>query len=109
MIASLPGYLIWKKGDNLPFIYSEIGNRNRLCEYRYASVSLNNRNVLICSGTLLSFQVQWSRPLMTSAVQRSDHLFVHRDTPDDRADAKWEFTAENEKVRNAILFLSGHL
>lgn len=43
-------------------------------------------------------QIQWSRPLMTSSVQRSDHLFVHRDTAEDRADAKFEFTAENEKV-----------
>lgn len=35
---------------------------------------------------------------MTSAVQRSDNLFVHRDTPEDSQDAKFEFTPENQKV-----------
>lgn len=35
---------------------------------------------------------------MTSSVQRSDNLFVHRDTPEDSQDAKFEFTAENQKV-----------
>lgn len=43
---------------------------------------------------------------MTSAVQRSDNLFVHRDTAEDHQDTKFEFSAENEKVRNPLSFSS---
>lgn len=43
---------------------------------------------------------------MTSPVQRSDNLFVHRDTPEDSQDAKFEFTAENQKVNKYYFFIS---
>lgn len=38
------------------------------------------------------------RAITTSAVQRSDHLFVHRDSPEDNPNIKFDFTPENKKV-----------
>ncbi|XP_035775188.1 NADH dehydrogenase [ubiquinone] flavoprotein 2, mitochondrial-like [Anopheles albimanus] len=50
------------------------------------------------------------RPLSTSAVKRSDNLFVHRDSPEDNPSIPFEFTAENQKRAEAILniYPEGH-
>ncbi|XP_068158675.1 NADH dehydrogenase [ubiquinone] flavoprotein 2, mitochondrial [Drosophila tropicalis] len=50
------------------------------------------------------------RAIATSSVQRSDNLFVHRDTPEDNPNIPFEFTAENKKRVEAILSIypEGH-
>jgi len=50
------------------------------------------------------------RAITTSAVQRSDHLFVHRDTPENNPDTPFEFNEENKKRVDAILSIypEGH-
>uniref|UniRef100_A0A1A9WZA1 NADH dehydrogenase [ubiquinone] flavoprotein 2, mitochondrial n=1 Tax=Glossina brevipalpis TaxID=37001 RepID=A0A1A9WZA1_9MUSC len=50
------------------------------------------------------------RAIATSAVQSSDNLFVHRDTPEDNPDVPFEFTPENQKRVEAILSIypEGH-
>lgn len=42
------------------------------------------------------------RAIATSAINRSDNLFVHRDTPEDNPDIPFEFTPENKKVSLVI-------
>lgn len=51
-----------------------------------------------------------ARNLKTSSVSLSDNLFVHRDSPDDNPDIKFEFTEENKKRVDAILSIypEGH-
>nr|CAH7766049.1 unnamed protein product [Callosobruchus chinensis] len=50
------------------------------------------------------------RTLQTSASLQHDSLFVHRDTPEDNPDIKFEFTPENKKRAEAILAIypEGH-
>lgn len=43
-------------------------------------------------------QLRSSRGFQTSSATCSDHLFVHRDTPEDNPNIKFEFTPENQKV-----------
>lgn len=50
-----------------------------------------------------SFNSFGSRALQTSAVVRSDKLFVHRDDPKNNPDMKFEFTPENLKRAEAIV------
>lgn len=38
------------------------------------------------------------RSLQTSSTLQHDALFVHRDSPDDNPDIKFEFTDANKKV-----------
>uniref|UniRef100_A0A0A9WND9 Putative NADH dehydrogenase [ubiquinone] flavoprotein 2, mitochondrial n=1 Tax=Lygus hesperus TaxID=30085 RepID=A0A0A9WND9_LYGHE len=54
--------------------------------------------------------VRNGRNFRTSAVPMSDNLFVHRDSPEDNPDIKFEFTADNQKRVEAILALypEGH-
>ncbi|XP_014274282.1 probable NADH dehydrogenase [ubiquinone] flavoprotein 2, mitochondrial [Halyomorpha halys] len=50
------------------------------------------------------------RTLKTSSISLSDNLFVHRDSPEDNPDIKFEFTEENKKRADAILSIypEGH-
>ncbi|XP_064538643.1 NADH dehydrogenase [ubiquinone] flavoprotein 2, mitochondrial [Drosophila montana] len=50
------------------------------------------------------------RAIATSSAQRSDNLFVHRDTPEDNPSIPFEFSAENKKRVDAILSIypEGH-
>lgn len=50
------------------------------------------------------------RTIATSSAQRSDNLFVHRDTPEDNPNIPFEFNAENKKRVDAILSIypEGH-
>ncbi|XP_018019617.1 NADH dehydrogenase [ubiquinone] flavoprotein 2, mitochondrial-like, partial [Hyalella azteca] len=43
------------------------------------------------------------RALSTSTVRSSDTLSVHRDTPENNPDTKFEFTPENMKRAEAIM------
>ncbi|OQR73977.1 NADH dehydrogenase-like [Tropilaelaps mercedesae] len=51
-----------------------------------------------------------SRGLQTSAVVRSEKLFVHRDSPKNNSDIKFEFTPENLERAKAIvaIYPDGH-
>ncbi|CAB3368899.1 Hypothetical predicted protein [Cloeon dipterum] len=51
-----------------------------------------------------------ARAIQTSAVQRHDSLFVHRDSPEDNPDIPFEFNAENKKRAEAIIAIypDGH-
>lgn len=46
----------------------------------------------------LGLQLRGSRGFQKSSATCSDHLFVHRDTPEDNPNIKFEFTPENQKV-----------
>uniref|UniRef100_A0A023F8J3 Putative ubiquinone oxidoreductase ndufv2/24 kd subunit n=1 Tax=Triatoma infestans TaxID=30076 RepID=A0A023F8J3_TRIIF len=50
------------------------------------------------------------RNIKTSSVILSDNLFVHRDSPEDNPDVKFEFTPENMKRAKAIISIypEGH-
>lgn len=50
------------------------------------------------------------RSLQTSTTLQHDSLFVHRDSPEDNPDVKFEFTPENKKRVDAILAIypDGH-
>lgn len=50
------------------------------------------------------------RSVACSPVSRSDHLFVHRDTPENNPSIPFEFTPENKKRADAILSIypEGH-
>ncbi|XP_067640486.1 probable NADH dehydrogenase [ubiquinone] flavoprotein 2, mitochondrial [Eurosta solidaginis] len=56
-----------------------------------------------CATKSINFVRGSLRAITTSAVQRSDHLFVHRDTPEDNPNIKFEFTPENMKRVEAIM------
>lgn len=60
--------------------------------------------------TLLYLQRGSLRAIATSSAQRSDNLFVHRDTPEDNPNIPFEFSAENKKRVEAILSIypEGH-
>jgi len=51
-----------------------------------------------------------SRNFRTSSAVRSDNLFVHRDTPEDNPDVKFEFSCENIERAKAIIAIypEGH-
>ncbi|CAH1961935.1 unnamed protein product [Acanthoscelides obtectus] len=55
-------------------------------------------------------RVVTTRALQTSASLQHDSLFVHRDTPEDNPDIKFEFTPENKKRAEAIMAIypEGH-
>lgn len=52
-----------------------------------------------------------ARTLQTSAVQRHDTMFVHRDSPEDNPDIPFEFNADNKKRAEAIMAIypDGHV
>ncbi|XP_034118599.1 NADH dehydrogenase [ubiquinone] flavoprotein 2, mitochondrial [Drosophila albomicans] len=63
-----------------------------------------------CAAKTLSVVRGSLRAIATSSAQRSDNLFVHRDTPEDNPNIPFEFTAENKKRVDAILSIypEGH-
>ncbi|TMW48354.1 hypothetical protein DOY81_006580 [Sarcophaga bullata] len=63
-----------------------------------------------CATKTLQYVRGSLRAIATSAVNRSDNLFVHRDTPEDNPDIPFEFTPENKKRVEAILSIypEGH-
>lgn len=58
-------------------------------------------NNLKINHKIIFFQLKNARGFQSSAAVCSDHLFVHRDTPEDNPNIKFEFTPENQKV-NAV-------
>lgn len=69
-------------------------------------------NIMLSSLRNLS-SAAWrtsSRSLQTSAALRHDSLFVHRDTPEDNPNITFEFTDQNKKRAEAILYIypEGH-
>ncbi|XP_001354798.3 NADH dehydrogenase [ubiquinone] flavoprotein 2, mitochondrial [Drosophila pseudoobscura] len=63
-----------------------------------------------CASKTLAAVRGGMRAIATSGVQRSDNLFVHRDTPEDNPNIPFEFTAENKKRVEAIMSIypEGH-
>ncbi|XP_073833398.1 NADH dehydrogenase ubiquinone [Musca autumnalis] len=63
-----------------------------------------------CATKTLQYVRGSLRAIATSATQRSDNLFVHRDTPEDNPDIPFEFTPENKKRVEAIMSIypEGH-
>jgi len=59
---------------------------------------------------IISLSLRNVRSIQTTASARSDHLFVHRDTPEDNPNIKFEFTPENQNRVQAILSIypEGH-
>lgn len=57
----------------------------------------NTENLMLCNFIFVfqSFQV---RNFTKSSAALSDSLFVHRDTPENNAEIKFEFTKENVEV-----------
>ncbi|KAH8408998.1 hypothetical protein KR009_004985 [Drosophila setifemur] len=63
-----------------------------------------------CASKTLSAVRVGIRAIATSSARASDHLFVHRDTPEDNPNIPFDFTAENKKRVEAILSIypEGH-
>jgi NADH dehydrogenase (ubiquinone) flavoprotein 2 len=61
-------------------------------------------------GSRIVASQQASRALQTSSSQKSDQLFVHRDTPENNSDIEFVFSAENKKRAESILAIypDGH-
>lgn len=86
-----------------PEIPSRTGDSR--CIYEKIALYKNNNNL-----TKENFQARSIRCISKSATNRSDNLFVHRDTPEDNQSTPFEFTEENKQRIKAILniYPEGH-